>query len=51
MMPGVAYRKLRSRHWSSVDIGMKSGLENPAAEVFLQIVRPVLKQRTTSVSD
>jgi DNA-binding transcriptional LysR family regulator len=44
MMPGVSYRKLRSRHWSSVDIGMKSGLENPAAEVFLQIVRPVLKQ-------
>ncbi len=44
MMPGVTYRKLRSRQWSSIDIGMKSNLENPAAEVFLQIVRPVLKQ-------
>lgn len=44
MMPGVTYRKLRSRQWSSVDIGMRSDLENPAAEVFLQIVRPVLKQ-------
>jgi DNA-binding transcriptional LysR family regulator len=44
MMPGVTYRKLRSRQWSSVDIGMRSDLENPAAEVFLQIVRPVLRQ-------
>jgi len=51
MMPGVSYRKLRSRHWSSVDIGMRCDLENPAAEVFLQIVRPVLKQGNSSVSD
>jgi DNA-binding transcriptional LysR family regulator len=43
-MPRVTYRKLRSRNWSSVDIGMKSDLKNPAAEVFLEIVRPVLKQ-------
>ncbi|HLV88589.1 MAG TPA: LysR family transcriptional regulator [Candidatus Sulfotelmatobacter sp.] len=42
-MPGVAYRKLRSRRWSSVDIGMKSDSSNPAAEAFLEIVRPVLK--------
>jgi DNA-binding transcriptional LysR family regulator len=42
-MPGVAYRKLKSRHWSSVDIGTKVDLENPAAEAFLRIVRPVLK--------
>jgi DNA-binding transcriptional LysR family regulator len=42
-MPGVAYRKLRSRHWSSVDIGTKADVENPAAEAFLRIVRPVLK--------
>jgi len=39
MMPGVTYRKLRSRHWSSMDIAMKSDLESPAAEVFLQIAR------------
>lgn len=47
MMPEVTYRKLRSRHWSSIDIGTKSGLENPAAEAFLQIVRPVLKQESS----
>jgi hypothetical protein len=41
---GVTYRKLRSRHWSSIDIGMRADIENPAAEVFLEIVRPVLKQ-------
>lgn len=46
MMPEVTYRRLRSRHWSSIDIGMKSDLENPAAEAFLQIVRPVLRQET-----
>lgn len=46
MMPEVTYRKLRSRHWSSIDIGTKAGLENPAAEAFLQIVRPVLRQET-----
>ena len=44
MMPGVTHRRLRSRHWSSIDIGTKAGLENPAAQAFLQIVRPVLKQ-------
>jgi DNA-binding transcriptional LysR family regulator len=43
-MPGVAYRELRSRHWSSVDIGTKADIENPAAEAFLRIVRPVLKE-------
>ncbi|HTW60138.1 MAG TPA: LysR family transcriptional regulator [Terriglobales bacterium] len=43
-MPGVVYRKLRSRHWTSIDIGMKAGQKNPAAEEFLRIVRPVLKQ-------
>jgi DNA-binding transcriptional LysR family regulator len=42
-MPGVTYRKLRSRHWTSVDIGWKTDSENPAADAFLRIVRPVLK--------
>jgi DNA-binding transcriptional LysR family regulator len=51
MMPGVTYRKLRSRQWSSIDIAMRADLENPAAEVFLQIVRPVLRQGSTSVSN
>lgn len=44
-MPGVVYRKLRSERWTSVDIGMKEGRENPAAEAFLRIVRPVLKKQ------
>jgi len=43
-MPGVVYRKLRSDHWTSVDIGMKVGAEDPAARAFLQIVRPVLSR-------
>jgi DNA-binding transcriptional LysR family regulator len=43
-MPGVVYRKLRSDRWTSVDIGMKVDQKNPAAEAFLQIVRPVVKQ-------
>jgi DNA-binding transcriptional LysR family regulator len=43
-MPGVVYRKLRSDRWTSVDIGMKTGQENPAVEAFLQIVRPVLRK-------
>jgi DNA-binding transcriptional LysR family regulator len=42
--PGVTYRNLRSRHWTSVDIGMKVGQENPATETFLEIVRPVLRR-------
>jgi DNA-binding transcriptional LysR family regulator len=44
-IPGVVYRKLRSERWTSVDIGMKLGQENPAAEAFLRIVRPVLSAR------
>jgi DNA-binding transcriptional LysR family regulator len=42
-MPGVVYRKLRSRHWTSIDIGMKVDSSNPATQEFLRIVRPVLK--------
>jgi len=38
-MPGVVYRKLRSRLWSSVDIGLKPKMDNPAVEAFLSIVR------------
>ena len=44
-MPGVVYRKLRSDRWTSVDIGLKADQNNPAAEAFLQIVRPFLKQK------
>jgi DNA-binding transcriptional LysR family regulator len=38
-MPGVVYKKVRSRHWSSIDIGLKPNLDNPAVEAFLSIVR------------
>jgi DNA-binding transcriptional LysR family regulator len=43
-MPGVTYRKLRSRHWTSIDIGMRPDLKNPAAEAFLRIVRSTLNR-------
>jgi DNA-binding transcriptional LysR family regulator len=36
-MPGVVFRRVRSRHWTSVDIGMKAKPDNPAAAVFLKI--------------
>jgi DNA-binding transcriptional LysR family regulator len=38
-MPGVVYKKVRSRHWTSIDIGLKPDLDNPAVEAFLGIVR------------
>jgi DNA-binding transcriptional LysR family regulator len=36
-MPGVVFRKVRSRHWTSVDIGMKAKPDNPSAALFLEI--------------
>jgi DNA-binding transcriptional LysR family regulator len=48
-MPGVRYRRLRSRHWSSVDIGRKSDRKDPAADAFLEIVRSVLRGTPASV--
>jgi DNA-binding transcriptional LysR family regulator len=36
-MPGVVFGRVRSRHWTSVDIGMKAKPDNPAAALFLQI--------------
>jgi DNA-binding transcriptional LysR family regulator len=38
-MPGVVYKKVRSRCWTSIDIGLKPKLDNPAVEAFLGIVR------------
>jgi DNA-binding transcriptional LysR family regulator len=38
-MPGVVYKKVRSRHWTSIDIGLKPNLDNPAVEALLTIVR------------
>jgi DNA-binding transcriptional LysR family regulator len=38
-MPRVIFKRIRSQHWTSVDIGMKAKLENPATEAFLTIAR------------
>jgi DNA-binding transcriptional LysR family regulator len=38
-MPGVVYRKVRSHCWTSIDIGSKPKLDNPAVEAFMDIVR------------
>jgi DNA-binding transcriptional LysR family regulator len=38
-VPGVVYKKVRSRHWTSIDIGLKPNLNNPTVEAFLNIVR------------
>ena len=38
-MPGVVYKKVRSQHWTSIDIGLKPDLDNPAVEALLSIVR------------
>jgi DNA-binding transcriptional LysR family regulator len=46
-MPGVVYKKLRSRHWTSIDIGLKPKLDNPAVEAFLSIVRKQFSKKNS----
>jgi DNA-binding transcriptional LysR family regulator len=36
---GVVFKRVRSQHWTSVDIGMRSKLDNPTVEPFLKIAR------------
>jgi DNA-binding transcriptional LysR family regulator len=48
-MPGVVYKKLRSRHWTSIDVGLKPGLDNPAAADFLSIVRKQFSKKSPSL--
>jgi DNA-binding transcriptional LysR family regulator len=43
--PGVVFKRVRSRHWTSIDIGMKAKLDNPATEAFLAIVRKQFSKR------
>jgi DNA-binding transcriptional LysR family regulator len=43
--PGVTFKRVRSRHWTSIDIGMKAKLDNPAAEAFLAIARKQFSKR------
>lgn len=38
-MPNVVYRRLRSTHRTSVDIGIRRDLHSPVAEAFLRIIR------------
>ena len=47
-MPGVVYKKLRSRHWTSIDIGLRPKLDNPAIEAFLGIVRRQFSKKKPS---
>jgi DNA-binding transcriptional LysR family regulator len=46
-MPGVVYKTVRSRHWTSIDIGSKPNLDNPAVEALLNIVRKQFSKRST----
>jgi hypothetical protein len=47
-MPGVVYKKVRSRHWSSIDIGLRPNLDNPAVEALLSIVRTQFSKQKAS---
>jgi DNA-binding transcriptional LysR family regulator len=43
--PGVVFKRVRSRHWTSIDIAMKTKLDNPATEAFLGIARRQFSSR------
>jgi DNA-binding transcriptional LysR family regulator len=45
-MSGVVYKKVRSRHWTSIDIGLKPTLDNPAVEALLTIVREQFSKKS-----
>jgi DNA-binding transcriptional LysR family regulator len=47
-MPGVVYRKVRSHCWTSIDIGLKPNLDNPAVEAFMDIVRRQFSKNRSS---
>jgi len=46
-MPEVVYKKVRSRHWTSIDIGLKPNLDNPAVEALLSIVRGQFSKKSS----
>jgi DNA-binding transcriptional LysR family regulator len=46
-MPGVVYKKVRSQHWTSIDIGLKPNLDNPAVEALLSIVRAQFSKKSS----
>lgn len=45
-MPGVVYKKLQSRLWTSIDIAFKPDLDNPALAAFLSIVRKEFSKKS-----
>src|SRR5580700_9139561 len=49
-MPGVVYKKVRSRLWTSIDIGSRPNLDNPAVEALLSIVRRQFSRKSPDVS-
>jgi len=49
-MPGVVYKKLVSRHWTSIDVGLKPDLDNPAVAAFLAIVRQQFSKKRAKLS-
>jgi DNA-binding transcriptional LysR family regulator len=49
-MPAVVFRKVRSQHWTSIDIGRKEKLDNPATQAFLAIAREQFSKSGRRVS-
>jgi DNA-binding transcriptional LysR family regulator len=48
VMPGVVYRKVRSSHWTSVDIGMRTNASSPAMEAFQNMAHALYSKTARS---
>jgi hypothetical protein len=46
--PGVVFKRVRSKHWTAIDIGMKVKPENPATKAFLEIARKQFSKTSRS---
>lgn len=46
--PGVLFKKVRSQHWTSIDIGMRTKPENPATDAFLTMARKEFSKMNSS---
>jgi DNA-binding transcriptional LysR family regulator len=46
VLPDIVYISLRSAHRTSIDIGRRRSLDNPAADAFLRIVHQQFSKRT-----
>jgi DNA-binding transcriptional LysR family regulator len=47
---GVIFKRLRSEHWTTIDIGMKAKPDNPAAKAFLTIARTQFSKTSRSAA-